>query len=154
MAMCHATSYNRPGLYLVDGRKMNDRIARVLRQHGAKPTAQRMDLAGILFSEPQHVCAEELLDTARDTGMQVSKATIYNTLNLFVECGLLREINVDAHRRYYDSTITPHHHFYNIDTGELVDIPRGSVRLADLPDLPAGTEPAGVELVVKVRQRT
>ena len=113
-----------------------------------------MDLAGILFSEPQHVCAEELLDTARDLGMRVSKATIYNTLNLFVECGLLREINVDAHRRYYDSTITPHHHFYNIDTGELVDIPRGSVRLADLPDLPAGTEPAGVELVVKVRQRT
>ena len=132
---------------------MNIRIARVLRQHGAKPTAQRMALAGILFSQPQHVCAEELLDTARDTGMRVSKATIYNTLNLFVECGLLREINVDAHRRYYDSTITPHHHFYNIDTGELVDIPRGSVRLADLPDLPAGTEPAGVELVVKVRQR-
>ena len=153
MAQRHATSYNRAGLYLVDGRIMNDRIARVLRQHGAKPTAQRMALAEILFSEPQHVCAEDLLDTARETGMRISKATIYNTLNLFVGFGLLREINVDANRRYYDSTITPHHHFYNVDTGELVDIPRGSVRLADLPDLPPGTEPAGVELVVKVRLR-
>ena len=153
MARGDATSYNRAGLYLVDGDSMNNRIARVLRQNGAKPTAQRMALAEILFSHPQHVCAEDLLDTARETGMRISKATIYNTLNLFVRCGLLREINVDANRRYYDSTITPHHHFYNVDTGELVDIPRGSVRLADLPDLPPGTEPAGVELVVKVRQR-
>ena len=132
---------------------MNIRIARVLRQHDAKPTVQRMALAEILFSQPQHVCAEGLLDHARDSGMRVSKATIYNTLKLFVRCGLLREINVDANRRYYDSTITPHHHFYNVDTGELVDIPKGSVRLAELPDLPPGTEPAGVELVVKVRQR-
>ena len=153
MAREDATSYNRAGLYLVDGNRMNTRIARVLRQNGAKPTAQRMALAEILFSQPQHVCAEDLLDNARDTGMRVSKATIYNTLNLFVRSGLLREINVDANRRYYDSTITPHHHFYNVDTGELVDIPRGSVRLADLPDWPPGTEPAGVELVVKVRQR-
>lgn len=132
---------------------MNSRIARVLRQHGAKPTSQRMALAEILFSHPQHVCAEELLDRVRDAEMKISKATIYNTLNLFVQCGLLREINVDAHCRYYDSTITPHHHFFNVDTGELVDIPRSSVRLAELPDLPPGTEPAGVELVVKVRQR-
>ncbi len=132
---------------------MNSRIARVLRQHGAKPTSQRMALAEILFSHPQHVCAEDLLDRARDDGMTISKATIYNTLNLFVQCGLLREINVDANCRYYDSTITPHHHFFNVDNGELVDIPRSSVRLAELPDLPPGTEPAGVELVVKVRQR-
>ena len=58
-------------------------------------------------------------------GSRVSKATVYNTLNLFCERGLLRTVDVDPSRQYYDSSIESHHHFYNVDTGELIDIPRG-----------------------------
>ena len=83
----------------------------------------------------------------------VSKATVYNTLNLFTECGLVREINVDGTRVYYDSTTRPHHHFFNVDTGELTDLPDDAVRFLEMPELPEGTEAAGLELVVKIRNR-
>jgi Fur family iron response transcriptional regulator len=130
---------------------MRPDIPTMLREHGAQPTTQRVALAEILFARPQHLSAEELLARARDVGVRVSKATIYNTLNLFVDCGLVREVHVDSSRVYYDPTMTPHHHIFNVDTGELIDIPYDSVRLASVPELPPGTESAGVEVVVKVR---
>ena len=132
---------------------MNVAVTEMLRQKGAQPTAQRVALAEILFAKPQHLSAEELLERARRHGVRVSKATVYNTLNLFVDCGLVREVNVDGSRVYYDPTMTPHHHIYNVDTGELTDIPYDAVQLAGLPELPPGTETAGVEVVVKVRRR-
>ena len=132
---------------------MNVAVTEMLRQKGAQPTAQRVALAEILFAKPQHLSAEELLERARRKGVRVSKATVYNTLNLFVDCGLVREVNVDGSRVYYDPTMTPHHHIYNVDTGELTDIPYDAVQLAELPELPPGTETAGVEVVVKVRRR-
>ncbi|MGB5211755.1 MAG: Fur family transcriptional regulator [Gammaproteobacteria bacterium] len=130
---------------------MDINISEFLQQHGAKPTAQRLALAEVIFARPQHLSADELFRTALASGIRISKATVYNTLNLFAECGLVREVNVDGTRLYYDSTTHPHHHFYNLDTGELTDIPAESVRLAESPELPPGTRSVGVELVVKVR---
>lgn len=128
-------------------------IASILSEHGAQPTAQRLSLARVIFARPQHLSADDLLKAATEAGISVSKATVYNTLNLFVRCGLVREVNVDGQRIYYDSTTAPHHHFFNVDTGELTDIPTDAVRLAALPELPPGTEPDSVELIVRVRQK-
>ena len=83
----------------------------------------------------------------------MSKATVYNTLNLFVECGLLRALTVDRDRVYYDSTVEPHHHFYNVDTGEMIDVPESAVDVAALPAAPAGTEAEGYEVIIRVRNR-
>ena len=132
---------------------MNTDIAKVLEDHGHKVTSQRVALAEIMFSRPQHLSADGLLELARAAGVRVSKATVYNTLNLFADCGIVREVNVDGSRVYYDSTTHPHHHLYNLDTGELTDLPEDSVRLAELPRLPDDTEAVGVEVVVKVRSR-
>lgn len=132
---------------------MDINIRRILEQRGAKVTSQRVALARILFSRPQHLSAEALLDLARKAGVRVSKATVYNTLNLFAECGIVREVNVDGTKIYYDSTITPHHHLYNVDTGELTDLPLEAVSFSDLPELPEGTEAVGVDLIVKIRGR-
>lgn len=131
---------------------MQANISELLREHGAKPTAQRLALAEVIFARPQHLSADDLFRAALAAGIRVSKATVYNTLNLFAECGLVREVNVDGSRLYYDSTIHPHHHFFIEDTGELIDIPAEAVRLAEMPPLPPGTESVGVELVVKVRR--
>ena len=131
---------------------MTVQIAEMLREHGAHPTAQRIALARILFARPQHLSADDLLAQARVQGFKVSKATVYNTLNLFVVCGLVREVNVDSSRVYYDPTMKPHHHIYNVDTGELTDIPYEAVQLAELPELPDDTETTGIEVVVKVRR--
>ena len=132
---------------------MKPDVERVLADHGAKVTRQRLALAEILFSRPQHLSAEGLLDAALAARVHVSKATVYNTLNLFAECGLVREVNVDSSRVYYDSTTRPHHHFFNVDTGQLEDLPDDAVSFLRMPDLPEGTEAAGLELVVKIRNR-
>ncbi|UCC13263.1 MAG: transcriptional repressor [Gammaproteobacteria bacterium] len=130
---------------------MKTHIINALEKHGAKVTSQRVALAEILFARPQHLSADALLEAARRAGVRVSKATVYNTLNLFAECGLVREVNVDGTRIYYDSTTHPHHHLFNVDTGELTDLPEDSVRLAEMPELPDGTEAAGLEVVVRIR---
>jgi Fur family iron response transcriptional regulator len=132
---------------------MNIDIAKTLEEHGHKVTSQRVALAEIIFARPQHLSADALLELARAAGVRVSKATVYNTLNLFAECGVVREVNVDGSRIYYDSTTHPHHHLFNMDTGELTDLPEDSVRLAELPPLPDDTEAVGVDVIVKVRSR-
>jgi Fur family iron response transcriptional regulator len=132
---------------------MNTDIAKILEEHGHKVTSQRVALAEIIFARPQHLSADALLELARAAGVRVSKATVYNTLNLFAECGVVREVNVDGSRIYYDSTTHPHHHLFNMDTGELTDLPEDSVRLAELPPLPDDTEAVGVDVIVKVRSR-
>jgi Fur family iron response transcriptional regulator len=102
---------------------------------------------------PIHLSAEQILSTLRTNGSHISKATVYNTLNLFTRHGLAREVSVDSARQFYDSTAAPHHHFYNVDTGELVDIHLDEVEIKRLPDLPPGTEAQDIELIVRVRNK-
>ena len=119
--------------------------------YGIAPTPQRLKIAEILLAKPQHLSAEQILERLRESGGAVSKATVYNTLNLFGEHGLVKELSVDPERRYYDSSNVPHHHFYNVDTCELTDIEEHDVRFSALPELPEGTESHGVEVLIKVR---
>ncbi len=95
--------------------------------------------------------AEQILDELKGKS-QVSKATVYNSLKLFAERGLIRQVNVHSERLIYDSNMRPHHHFYNVDTGELTDIDPDEVELAGLPRPPEGTVADGVEIVIKVRR--
>ena len=120
-------------------------------RHGILPTPQRVEIAAILLEKAQHMSADQLLERLRAVGSGVSKATVYNTLNLFSERGLIREVMVDPERKFYDSTTRPHHHFYNVDSGELSDIPDEQVRFSELPALPEGTEQQSVEVIIKLR---
>ena len=134
--------------------EIRDRIIARLLDHGVRPTAQRVEIALQVLDRPCHFSAEQLLDSLRRDGHGVSKATVYNTLNLFSRQGLIREIAVNPDRLLYDSTIDPHHHFYNADTGELVDIHPADVRISRLPALPRATETESVEIIIRVRQRS
>jgi Fur family iron response transcriptional regulator len=125
----------------------------ILKAHGVQPTSQRVDIAELVLARPQHLSAEQIIAGMRDRGARVSKATVYNTLNLFCARGLLRTVEVDPIRQYYDSTIEPHHHFFNLDTGELTDIPLTAIDVKLDTELPAGTEKDGVEVFVRVRSR-
>ena len=118
---------------------------------GILPTPQRLEVAGILLEKPQHLSADQIIERLRTRGSSVSKATVYNTLNLFSEHGLVKEVMVDPIRKFYDSTAHPHHHFYNVDTGELSDIPDSLINFQTLPDMPDGTQRESVEVLIKVR---
>ena len=117
------------------------------------PTPQRLEVAAILLEKPQHLSADQIIERLRTEGSSVSKATVYNTLNLFSERGLIKEVMVDPIRKFYDSTTHPHHHFYNVDTGQLADIPDSHVTFESLPELPEGTRRESVEVLIRVRDQ-
>ena len=128
--------------------------ASILERHGVRATAQRVRVAEVLLTAPRHMTAEQILEALRLSSQRISKATVYNTLKLFVARGLARQVFVDPERCVYDSTMAPHHHFRNVDTGEMIDIRPEDIAFAKLPPLPAGTEIADVEVVIRLRQRS
>ena len=128
-------------------------IFSMLRTRGIFPTSQRMVVARVLFAKYQHVTADQLHESLLHAGSRVSKATVYNTLKLFVAKGLLREIFIDSSRTYYDSNTSHHHHYYNMDTGDLGDISEDLSYLPNDADLPTGTSLENVDIVVRVRSQ-
>ena len=129
------------------------RIQSLLAAHGIQPTAQRLRIAELLFSREQHLTADQVIQALGRDGTHVSKATVYNTLNLFAAKGLLRSLQVDPERGLFDSNTEPHHHFHVEGTGELIDVPPGAVQFSKLPTLPPGTESVAVEVVFRVRRK-
>ena len=84
---------------------------------------------------------------------RVSKATIYNTLSLFLERGLVRQVLIDSGKVFYDSNTGVHHHLYHEDTGMLQDIDAPSVSINRLPELPMETITTGVDVIIRVRTK-
>ncbi len=129
-------------------------LADKLRSHGIGITRQRLRIASVMFAAPRHLCADQVLAQVNGGSPGVSKATVYNTLRSFTEHGLLREVNVDPSRVFYDPTVSAHHHFYNPETGELMDIPAEKLTVSGIPEPPPGTEAADVEVIVRLRERS
>ena len=129
-------------------------IVQKLKQYGVMPTSQRIEVASVLLARPQHLSADQIIDKLNGKRSSVSKATVYNTLKLFSEQGLVKELSVDSTRKFYDSTTHAHHHFFHVETGKLSDIPESQVSIKGLPPLPKGTEQESVEVLVRVRNKS
>lgn len=125
-----------------------------LLSHGVRPTAQRLRIASLLLGKPQHLSAEQVLAGLRSQGMRVSKATIYNTLNLFAASGLIRQLSVGNDRCWFDSNTDSHYHFHDLDTGALMDVALRDVEFQRLPEPPPGMQVDGIELVIRLRRKS
>lgn len=128
-----------------------DNMAGLLRSHDINPTHQRIEIAYALFSRQQHLSADQIMAIVNDRHSETSKATVYNTLNLFLEKRLIREVIVDPSKVFYDPNTESHHHFYNVTSGELTDIDAEGVTICGLPQLPAGVVTEGVDIIVRIR---
>lgn len=128
-----------------------DDMPGLLRGHGINPTHQRIEIAYALFGRQEHLSADQIMAIVNDRHSETSKATVYNTLNLFKQHKLVREVIVDPSKVFYDPNTGPHHHFYNVDNGELIDIDEDDLRISGLPALPAGTVTEGVDVIIRVR---
>jgi len=126
-------------------------LAEVLRAHGVGPTHQRIEIARALFSRMTHLSADQVLAAVNQRHAETSKATVYNTLKLFVEKGLVREVIVDPAKVFYDPNTAPHHHFYDVETGEITDIDGDRISILGLPSLPDGKVAAGIDLIIRIR---
>ena len=133
-------------------KQQKDLIA-FLRSRKVTPTSQRIKIAQVLFAKTAHWSAEDVYVAVNQSETLVSKATIYNTLGLFVERGLIKEVLVDPSKVFYDSNTEPHHHFYDTDTGEIRDIAQDQIAVKDLPVLPEGKQLDSLEVLVRIRNR-
>lgn len=126
-------------------------IAALLQKHSINPTTQRIEIAQVLLSHCTHLSAEDVFMLVNGGSSRVSKATVYNTLGLFAERGLIREVIADPTRVFYDPNTAPHHHFYDTSTGKLTDISADHVQISGLPAVPEGMNVEGVDVIVRVR---
>jgi len=135
------------------GLSEHDLVSR-LRQHGITPTAQRVHIASVLFSRCEHLSAEDVFGLVNGERPRVSKATVYNTLGLFTQHGLIREVIADPAKVFYDPNTSPHHHFFDVTSGKLMDIPAEQVQIGSLPNVPTGMQLEGVDVIVRVRRNS
>src|SRR5437588_115553 len=130
-------------------------VRAMLRQAGLRPTRQRMALGWILFGKgDRHVTAELLHEEAGKAKVPVSLATIYNTLHQFTDVGLLRQVAVDGSKTYFDTNVSPHHHFFVECENELLDIADTDVVVGRTPVPPEGYEVARIDVVVRLRRKS
>lgn len=128
-------------------------IGQVLRNHNIRPTSQRVDIAKMLLSKPQHLSAEQVLAQVNTKDERVSKATVYNTLNLFVDKGLINQVVIDSRYVFYDSNTESHHHFYNEDTGLLQDIDDNMMIVGEVPSTPKNTVQTDIDIVIRIKNQ-
>jgi Fur family iron response transcriptional regulator len=126
-------------------------VAARLQACGIRATAQRLQIAQLLLTAPQHLSADQVADALLRAGTPVSKATVYNTLNLFAARGLVRQLSLDAQRSWYDSNVQAHYHFHDEASGALIDVALPEVQFSRLPAPPQGMEVAGIDMVIRLR---
>jgi Fur family iron response transcriptional regulator len=128
-----------------------ENLADRLRVHGINPTHQRIEIAHALFSRQEHLSADQVMAIVNERHSETSKATVYNTLNLFVAKALIREVIVDPNRVFYDPNTEPHYHLYDVQSGRLTDISSADVRISGLPEVPEGMVTEGMDVIIRVR---
>jgi len=128
-------------------------VVSMLQHFKISPTRQRVEIAEFLFKRPQHLSAEKILDGVISEGNRVSRATVYNTMGLFANKGVVREILIDRERVFYDSNTDIHQHLYNVDTGELTDVYDAEVDMVSEPELSEGLRIVDTDIVFKVSSR-
>jgi len=128
-------------------------IVKLLQQYDVTPTRQRIEIAGYLFQRPQHLSAEDILEGVNAERNRVSRATVYNTLGLFTDKGLVREVLVDRERVFYDTNRAEHHHMYDVDSGELHDVMDAEIEIAAIPQLPEGMHIIDTNVIFRVSSK-
>ena len=128
-----------------------NRAMKMLRKTPLKGTSQRLTLLKIIFKDGDaHYTAEDILKKVQEKSLNISLATIYNTLNSFKDFGLLRAIKTSSDRIFFDTNISHHHHFYCQDTDKLIDINSSKIVISKLPSLPQGKKISSVNVVVNL----
>jgi Fe2+ or Zn2+ uptake regulation protein len=110
-----------------------DTLASKLREHGIKPSAQRLAVGRFVLSTDAHPSADQVWARVKEELPTVSRATVYNTLNLFVEQGLLKQLALAEGRVVFDPKLEPHHHLIDATSGEIHDVPWDAVDIRGEP---------------------
>ena len=103
--------------------------------HGIKPSLQRMAVMEYLITHRTHPTAEMIFSDLYPNIPTLSRATVYNTLNLLVEKGLVRLITIEEKNARFDACMDPHIHFRCRHCGAILDV---NVEAHWVPEMPEG----------------
>jgi Fe2+ or Zn2+ uptake regulation protein len=126
--------------------------ASILERHGIKPSAQRVAVAEFVLHTDAHPSADEVWSRVRERFPMVSRATVYNTLNLFAEKGLVRQLTLTGGRVVFDPKVERHHHFIDEETGRIYDVPWDALRVSRVDDL-EGFDVETYQVVLRGKKR-
>jgi Fur family transcriptional regulator, iron response regulator len=101
----------------------HDVVIALLTRHGIQPSAQRVAVADYVLYTDEHPSADRVFARVRKSLPVLSRATVYNTLNLLVKKGLLRELVLSEGKIVFDPKLERHHHFVDDQTGRISDVP-------------------------------
>ena len=124
-----------------------------LRNSGLRPTKQRIKICEALFDRDKtfHFSINDLAKILQeDFNEKISLATIYNTIHAFRKKGYLKEINLENEMAYFDTNVTTHHHFYDEETKELIDINSDDVEIKKNPTPPSGKKIENIEVTFRI----
>ena len=124
-----------------------------LRATGLRPTKQRLAICKMLFDKKEtfHFTINKLKKIIeKESKKKISVATLYNTVNAFKEKGYLKEISLKGNKTFFDTNTKHHHHFYDEDMSQLVDIEDKNISINYLPKTPSGKKIKSVEVLVKI----
>ena len=129
-------------------------IFKKLRSSGLRPTKQRVEIAKFLFEREKtfHFTVESLNKLLeKKTTSKFALATIYNTIHAFKDAGHLNEVEVKGNKTYFDTNVSEHHHFYDSETCELIDIDANEVIIQKIPKAPNGKKIKNVEVFINLK---
>ena len=124
-----------------------------LRNSGLRPTKQRIRISEVLFNREKtfHFSINELMKIIQTKiNQKISLATVYNTVHAFKKKGYLKEIRIGNDMSYFDTNTQSHHHFYDDQTKELIDINSNDVVIKKTPTPPGGKKILDVEITFKI----
>ena len=103
-----------------------DKFRSFLAARGLRLTNQRVAILDAAAAQPEHFTAEQLLAAARSIDDSVSRATVYRSLPILTECGILREVDVGTGNKFYvanrDTAPTQHAQVLCLDCDKIFEI--------------------------------
>ena len=124
-----------------------------LRDSGLRPTKQRIKICEVLFNTEKtfHFSINDLSKIINNKSSQkISLATIYNTVHAIKEKGYLKQIPLNANQAYFDTNISDHHHFYDVNDKKLIDLDNSDVGPINIYKKINGKKIKSVEVLVKL----
>ena len=124
-----------------------------LRNSGLRPTKQRVKISEMLFSTDKtfHFTIKQLVKMLENSNnFKVSVATVYNTIHAFKKKGYIKEIPINSSQSYYDTNISHHHHFFDENEDQLIDLNEDEVEEVKIKKTLPGKKIKSIEIIAKI----
>ena len=131
----------------------NPQFTEKLRSSNLRPTKQRLKICEVLFNRDTtfHFTINDLVKIISEKlNEKISLATVYNTVHAFRQKGYLKEISINSDKSYFDTNITDHHHFFDVNTNELIDCDKDDIEKINVKKNITGKKIQSIEVLIKV----